>query len=103
MPRLRPVSIDIYVRNSSGMMIFSSAIRSITFYPPSPPDLQISPKGVTTSVPRSGRSHYSVMQLESLDKITVVGQDALSLRYWTLQYVQGTAGVSRGISLTGSE
>lgn len=86
-----------------GMIIFPSAIRSITFYPPSPPDLQISPKGVTTSVPRSGRSHYSVMQLESLDEIAVVGQDDLSLRYWTLQYIPSTAGVSHGISLTDSE
>jgi len=87
----------------NGMMIFPTAIRSITFYPPSPPDLQVSPNGVTTPIVGSGRGHYSRLQLESLDEVTVCGQDDISLRYWVLQYVPSTAGLSAGISLTAFE
>lgn len=73
----------------NGTTVFPSAIRSVTFYPVSPPNLQVFKNGATSTVPGSARSHRSVLQLESLGELTATGQDDICLRYWILQYVPG--------------
>ncbi len=74
-----------------GTTVFPSAIRSITFYPPSLPNLQVFKNGLTSPEPGSGCGHRSVMQLESLGELTATGQDDVCLRYWVLQYVPDLA------------
>jgi len=86
-----------------GKMIFPSAIRAITFYPASPHDLEISPKGIETLVPGSARGHHSVVRIESGEEIHVDETDDNSLRYWVLHYVASARHVAAGISLVDSE
>ncbi len=82
-----------------GTTVFPSAIRSITFYPDSPPNLQVFKNGLTSPEPGSGRGHRSVMQLESLGELTATGQDDVSLRYWVVQYVPDLAASANRILL----
>ena len=86
-----------------GKMIFPPALREITFYPPSPPDLEVSPNGVQIPVPGSAEGHHSILRLESGEEIWVSAADDNSLRYWVLHYIESARPVAAGISLVDSE
>ncbi len=98
-----PVPLGTPPIQLKGKMIFSPAIRAITFYPPSPPDLEVSPKGIQIPVPGSAEGHHSILRLESGEEIWVSAADDNSLRYWVLHYIESARPVAVGISLVDSE
>jgi len=86
-----------------GRMIFPSAIRAIKFYPPSPPDLEVWPKGMTIPIPGTAQAHHSEMRLEGGEELSLYQSDDNSLRYWVLHYVGSARPMAAGISLMDSK
>ena len=86
-----------------GRMIFPSAIQSIKFFPPSPPNLEAWPQGITTPILGTAQGHHAEMRLEGGEVLPLYETDDNSLRYWVLHHVETARPMAAGISLVDSK
>ena len=72
-------------------------------YPPSPPDLEVWPKGMTIPSLGTAQAHHSEMRLDGGEELWLSDCDDNSLRYWVLHYVECARPMAAGISLVDSK